>query len=128
MPDTTHPAGVFALRVVDAPSGPRYAPLWAFPPQTSAEAVTRFRRHPSRARLATPRPDAGEHAFVVEVAPGAQGSLLALRVSDGSLSAEAALAGPGYRFIEPLVVGSTVFVTSCDSDAGQGQVEAYDVK
>jgi hypothetical protein len=128
MPDTTHSAGVFALRVVDAPSGPRFAPFWAFPPQTSAEAVTRFRRHPSRAALGAPLPGAGEHAFVVEAAaPGGIGKLLALRVSDGTLSAEAELSGPGYRFIEPLLAGGAVFVTSCDSDGGEGQLEAYDV-
>lgn len=129
MPDSTHPAGVFALRVVDAASGPVIATLWAFPSQSSPEAVSRFRLPPSRAALATPVPAAGEHAFVVETAAsGGQGALLALRMSDGTLSAEATLAGPGYRFIEPLVVGSTVFVTSCDSDGGQGWVEGYDVE
>jgi hypothetical protein len=72
---------------------------------------------------------AGEHVFVVETAaPGGQGALLALRTSDGTLSSEAPLSGPGYRFIEPLVVGSSVFVTSCDGDGGQGWVEAYDVE
>jgi hypothetical protein len=129
MPDQTHPAGIFAIRVVDAPAGPRFAPHWAFPAQDGPEAIARFRRHPSRARIATPRADAGEHAFVVEAAkPGEHGALLALRMRDGALSAEAELAGPGYRFIEPLVIGSTVFVTSCDSDSGEGRLEAYDLR
>ena len=66
--------------------------------------------------------------FVVDVGQnGAQGTLYALRASDGTLVATTALAGPGYRFSAPLYAGGTLFVTSCSSDSGPGALEAYDI-
>jgi hypothetical protein len=124
MPDRTHEAGVFALTVRDDGSGPRLQPAWQYPRAGSDDARSRFRRHPSRAVVAAPL--GGEsYAFVVEVVPGGEGQLLALRVSDGTLAASASLTGPGQRFIRPAVHGDTVYVTSCTGDSGPGQLEAY---
>jgi len=131
VPDTTHPAGVVALRIVEREGTVRFEPGWQFPPADDAAAVERFRRHPSRATLA-PIATAGgveEHAFVVDVAaPNRIGTLYALRVRDGRAAAEVDLVGPGYRFAAPLYEDGAVFVPSCDSDVGPGTVEAYDVK
>jgi outer membrane protein assembly factor BamB len=124
MADHSHDAGVFALGISDDGSGPRLTAAWQHPAAGSDEARRRFRRHPSRATVAAPL--GGEsYAFVVEVVPGGQGQLLALRVADGTLAASATLTGPGMRFIRPAVHGDTVYVTSCDSDSGPGHVEAY---
>ena len=129
MPDTTHPAGVFALKVVEDEGTPQLEPAWQFPAASSAAAITSFRGASSRAVVAVPAPGSDvDHAFVVDVGPsGNPGTLYAIRTSDGVLAAQATLAGSGYRFTAPLYVGGTVFVVSCPADQGPGSLEAYDV-
>ncbi len=127
MGDATHPSGVVAVRVVERNAVPAFETAWQFPPFDDPSARQRFRRHPSRAALAVPT-NAEEHAFVVEAArPNGIGTLYALRTRDGRLAAETQLVGPGFRFAAPLFEGGAVFVNSCDSDFGEGYLEAYDV-
>lgn len=128
MPDNSQPAGVVALKIVMEAGAPRFAPLWQFPRFDTVEATNRFRRHPSRVRLATVEVEgeAVEVAFLVEArAPGDRGRLLALEVATGRLLLDTALAGPGYRFMQPLVLGDRIFVTSCQTDEGPGYLEAF---
>jgi hypothetical protein len=126
MPDHTHEAGVFGIKVSDAGGKPALTVVWQAPAAGSGEARTRFRRHPSRATVAAPL-GGKSYAFVIEVNPGKQGRLQALRVADGSLAAETPLAGPGLRFIRPAIDGDMIYLNSCDSDHGPGYVEAYQV-
>lgn len=122
MPDSTHPAGVVALRLVDGPDGPALERDWEFPNFSSEAAVERFRRHPSRIAL-TVFNDV-EFAIVVDTAPAfQQATVYILRAATGDLVAEVPLDGPGYRFTQPAVVGDTVFFNSCDSDNGAGRIE-----
>jgi len=129
MPDNTHAAGVFALKVVEDEGTPSFEGAWQFPAASDPAAITSFRGAPSRAIVAVPAPASMvDHVFVVDVGQnGAQGTLYALRASDGTLAAQTPLAGPGYRFSAPLYAGGTVFVTSCSSDSGPGTLEAYDI-
>jgi hypothetical protein len=129
MPDSTHVAGVFALKVVEDEGTPSFEAAWQFPAASEPAAVTSFRGAPSRAIVAVPSPVSPvDHVFVVDVGQnGTRGTLYALRASDGALAAETSLAGPGYRFSAPLYAGGAVFVTSCSSDSGPGSIEAYDV-
>jgi outer membrane protein assembly factor BamB len=129
MPDTTHPAGVFALKVVEDDGTPQFESAWQFPAASATAVTTTFRGAPSRAIVAVPAPAASvDHAFVVDVGQGgSSGTLYAIRTGDGILAAQATLAGPGYRFTAPLYVGGTVFVVSCPADSGPGSLEAYDV-
>lgn len=127
MGDKTHAAGVVAARVVEREGAPRLEPAWQFPPPGDRSSRERFRRHPSRPTLATPA-GAEEHVLVVDVArPRGTGTLFAVRARDGKLAAEAPLAGPGYRFAAPLFEDQAVFLSSCDSDEGEGSVEALDL-
>ncbi len=122
MPDRTNPAGVVAVSVVDDGDGPRLERMWEFPAFTDEAAVQRFRRHPSRVQLAVF--NGLEVAIVVEAAPAFErGTAYILRASDGALLAEVELAGPGYRFTQPLVVDDLVYVNSCDVDSGPGTLE-----
>ena len=52
MPDSTNPAGVVALTIVDTGDGPALERAWEFPNFSSDMAFDRFRRHPGRLRLA----------------------------------------------------------------------------
>jgi outer membrane protein assembly factor BamB len=129
MPDTTHAAGVFAMKVVEDAGLPQLESAWQFPASSTAAAIQSFRGAPSRATVAVPSPaSAVAHAFVVDVGTGgATGTLYAIRTSDGTLGAQTALASPGYRFTAPLYLAGTVYVVSCASDSGPGSLEAYDV-
>ncbi|MEZ4459055.1 MAG: hypothetical protein R3E66_04875 [bacterium] len=48
MPDKSHPAGVVALEVIDGPTASLKV-LWQAPNFGTADAVTRFREHTTRA-------------------------------------------------------------------------------
>jgi len=124
MPDRTHPAGVVAVTVELVDDQPTLVPQWEFPDFSSEEAVTRFRRHPTRMRL---HQFAGtEVAWVVDAdGPGGRGILTGLRTSDGAAIVEADMGGPGYRFMQPLVVNDTIYINTCDTNDGPGNVEAY---
>lgn len=124
MPDRTHEAGVMGLRLASGTAGPVLERAWQYPPAGSAEARSSFREHPSRAAVMLR--DGQASAILVEVRRGGrQGRLLVLDARSGALLAEAALAGPGYRFTKPLVLGEQVVVPSCDSDAGPSHLELF---
>jgi hypothetical protein len=129
MPDSTHAAGVFALKVVEDEGTPQFETAWQFPAASDPAAITAFRGAPSRAIVAVPAPASSvDHAFVVDIGQGGNaGTLYAIRTSDGAVAAQATLVGSGYRFTAPLYLGGTVFVASCPSDSGPGSLEAYDV-
>jgi hypothetical protein len=128
MPDTTHTAGVKALKIVEDDGTPQFEVAWQFPSPLDPLATQAFRDAPSRATLATPVPASNlEHAFVVDVQEGGIGRLYAIRTSDGKLAAATNLAGPGYRYTAPLYLNDRIFVLSCESDSGPGYLEAYNV-
>jgi outer membrane protein assembly factor BamB len=129
MPDGTHPAGVFGLKVVEDGGTPAFESAWQYPRATDPAATRSFRSAPSRATVAAPLPASSvDHAFVVDVGQGGlRGTLYAIRATDGTLGAETPLSGSGYRFTAPLYLGGTVYVPSCSSDSGPGTLEAYDV-
>jgi hypothetical protein len=124
MPDTTHPAGVVAVAILEDDDGPKLDVRWQAPSFEHAAAIARFRRHPSRIRLS----ENGQVAWLVETAArGERGNLLALRSRDGAILIDQPLAGPGYRFTQPLLVGERIFVPSCQPDNGPSALEIYDI-
>jgi hypothetical protein len=125
--DDSHAAGIVALRVVERASGPGLETMWRMPEATDPSAKTRFRDHPSRLALGE---TLGEtFGFIVDATrTGSPGQLLAVRVRDGLRAAETALVGPGIRFALPLFLDGAVFVASCQSDAGEGFLESYELR
>jgi hypothetical protein len=122
--DDTHPAGVVAAKVALEGGVPSLQPQWQAPSFDSSEAVQRFRRHVSRMTL-HPVGDE-EYAWVVDVGPQrGRGTLLGVRVRDGEIVVRRSLDCPGQRFIEPLVRGDTLYLTSCETPNVEGQVEAF---
>lgn len=123
MPDDIQPAGVVALRVVHSEDGPRLERKWEWPPRPSVEASTRFRRHPTRIQVRSLQ--GRDVAFIAETPrDGTPGTLIALDAISGELLDETALSGPGYRFTLPLVTDDAVYLSSCESDEGDGFLEA----
>jgi len=127
MPDATHAAGVVAVKIVDDGKGVHAASFWQFPPPDHAAARTRFRRHPSRGRLFTF--DSRELVAVVDAAPPhGRGHVYVLQSADGKIAGEADLSSAGFRFAQPLVLDDTLIVNSCDSDSGEGSIEAWTLR
>lgn len=125
MPDGQQEAAVFAHAVDATPQGPRLREVWRWPRAGTAEARTRFRHHPSRIA----RVDVAGRAMAVVVDAvnfgAGNGRLLVLDLVDGALLTEQALAGRGYRFVMPLVLGDRVYAPSCASNAGDSSLEGY---
>ncbi len=121
--DTSHPAGLVALRVTGGAT-PRLEKVWEAPGFDTGEALDRFRRHAGRAALLELGDQ--EYALVVDVAGnGGDGTLLVVRVSDGEIVDRVTLDGRGQRYVEPLVSGGRIYVTSCEGDGGPGHVEGF---
>lgn len=122
--DQTHPAGVHGLRVTTDDAGvPDLELAWQAPSFDSQEAHDWWRTHPSRATITWH--DGEPFAWVVNVALSGSGTLLGIRVRDGEIVAQTALADEGRRFIEPLVHDDVLYTTSCNSNAGPGVVERF---
>jgi len=129
--DDVHPAGVVESRITSTTDGsPEVEVRWRAPRFETREATRRFRRHPSRLAVQS-FDEAPEVLFgwVVETAPArSKGRLMAVRLWDGSIEVDAPLAGPGYRFVQPLIVDDTIYVNSCDSEEGPSYIEAYTLR
>ncbi len=125
VPDATHPAGIVAVKLVIQDGEPRFAPYWQVPRFDTAEAIKRFRRHPSRVALGSY--EGVDVAWVVEVNKGGKGRLMGIRVWDGTLLIDQEMNGSGTRFTVPLVYDDKVIVSSCPSDFGPSWLEAYRV-
>lgn len=126
--DTTHDAGLVALKVVVDDGSPQLEPLWRFPEGGTPEAVERFRRHTSNVALSTHGPDGAELAWVVEPNSNkGKGQLLAIETESGAPRFDLTLEGKGIRYARPLVLGDAIYVGSCNSDAGPSHLEAYRV-
>ena len=122
--DHTHAGGVVAVRLAMESGAPHLTRIWSAPDE--AEALAHFRRHPSRIALATIGAD--QVALVHDVGTTTEpGRLYAIRVRDGEVLGAADLGGPGQRYVEPLVIGERVWVSSCAPGDGAGHLEAYDL-
>lgn len=124
MPDETHPAGVVALGITGDAANPKFERIWEFPSFDTAEAVSRFRHHPSRMSLS----EDGRWAWIVEQGRnGDKGRIIALDVRTGKKVFDRKMEGTGHRYTVPLVDGDRVYVPSCESDNGTSFIEGYRV-
>ena len=126
MPDRSHPAGIVALRIVETSGTPQLEVVWQAPNFSSSESITRFRQHPSRPAIQT-LSNGIQIAWVAEALRGGPGNLMGVRIWDGKIVDDRALAGPGNRFTKPLVMDDLVFVPSCGTDRDSAFIEGYRV-
>jgi hypothetical protein len=123
MPDSTHPAGLVALKIVVDNGRPRFAPFWQAPSFSSREALVHFRSQPTRVAISDFE---GEpHAWVVDAYPYREGStIFGVRVRDGVIVVRTRMTGRVRRNILPLVHDSVLYVPAYDGEGGSW-LEAY---
>ncbi len=122
--DNTHPAGVVAVRVVDGDT-PSLEVAWQAPDFDLPEAVDVFRRHTGRPVLHR----VGDETYVFVVEPGDPGRMWIIRARDGQIAAITDLQTWGARYVLPLIVDETMYITTCSDNGGlaDGRLEAYDI-
>jgi hypothetical protein len=123
MPDKTHPAGIFALKVILENGSPKLKRIWQFPDPASSKAVLGFRSHPSFPVISTEGINKEPIVWVVDI--GANGILYGIRIKDGALIANQPLLGAGRQLSAPLVNGNTVYLASIIPSTGKALIEAY---
>jgi len=127
MPDSTNPAGVVAMEVVETDNGPRLQRAWEYPSFDEDRAVERFRRHPSRMAMGRHGPDDDRVAWVVDV-QSERGILSGIDPETGTASFERRLSTSGRRYSVPLTTEDGIYVSSCNSNKGPGRVEGFEVR
>ena len=68
---------------------------------------------------------AAGRAWVVDYSPGEPGTLLGIRLEDGTVASRTPLLGRGQRHTLPLVRGDLVYLVSTALDGSGGWLEAY---
>jgi hypothetical protein len=126
IPDTTHPAGLVALGIVEENGKPRFKRLWRFPNPGSDKAVLSFRSHPSLPVISTIGNKGDEIVWVIDI--GTFGTLYGIRVKDGALLVEQPLLGAGRPLSAPIVYGNTVYLASIMPNTGKAMIEAYRIE
>ena len=120
MPDTTHPAGLVALKIVLENERPRFEPFWQAPDFSTQEARDRFRYHPTRVAVAPFGEPGEDYAWV-----GDMNFVLGVRVRDGHIVERQKMLGWRSRNLLPLVYDNILYVPSCKFDDGPSRLEAY---
>lgn len=123
IPDSTHPAGLVALKIVEENGKPVFKRFWQFPDPTSSKAVQAFRSHPSLPVLSTLGKGGDEIVWVVDI--GTFGTLYGVRVKDGALMVEQSLLGAGRPLSAPLIYANTLYLASVMPNTGKAMIEAY---
>lgn len=120
MPDSTHPAGLVALKITLENGLPRFEPFWRAPDFSTQESRQRFRHHPTRVAIA-PFGEAGEqYAWV-----GDRNFVLGVRVRDGQIIERQKMLGWRSRNLLPLIHDGVLYLPSCKFDDGPSRLEAY---
>lgn len=120
MSDSTHPAGLVALKIILENGMPRFEPFWEAPDFSTQESRVRFRYHPTRVVI-SPFGDAEEkYAWV-----GDMNFALGVRVRDGQIVERQEMLGWRSRNLLPLIHNDILYIPTCKFDDGPSRLEAY---
>ena len=126
MPDKTHAAGLLAYKIILHKDGkPRFQRFWQAPNPASAEALQRFRWHPSRVVI-SPFGHLGElYAWVTDI--NKRGTLLGVRIKDGEIINRTELLGTGRPHSKPLIYDGVIYAPANSQDRKKSWLEAYQI-
>jgi len=119
VPDSTHPAGLLAIKIVVRDGVPKFERFWQQPDPSRPDATKHFRGKPSLPIIAPFGKTKDFYAWVVDT--GDTGTLYGVRVADGTLMVEQPLSGSGISMSSPLVFDDKIYVPSRPN----GALEAY---
>lgn len=126
MPDSSHPAGLVALKIVLEAEKPKLKRFWQYPDPVSSKAVQKFRSHPSLPVMSTIGKNNDAIAWVVDI--GNPGTLYGILVKDGAVLFEQSLMGTGRQLSAPLIEGNMLYLASTLASTGKAMVEAYRIE
>lgn len=126
MPDSSHPAGLVALKIVLEAGKPKLKRFWQYPDPVSSKAVRKFRSHPSLPVMSTIGKSNDVIVWVVDI--GNPGALYGVRVNDGVVVFEQSLMGTGRQLSAPLIEGNMIYLASTLASTGKAMVEAYRIE
>jgi hypothetical protein len=118
-PDSAHPAGLIALKIVLKNGVPKFERFWQQPVPSRPDATKHFRRKPSLPVIAPFGKSKDLYAWVVDT--GEPATLYGVRVKDGALVVEKPLLGSGIPMSSPLVFDDKIYIPS----SPDGGIEAY---
>jgi hypothetical protein len=118
-PDSAHPAGLIALKIVLKNGVPKFERFWQQPVPSRLDATKHFRNKPSLPVIAPFGKTKDLYAWVVDI--GEKGTLYGVRVEDGTLVVKKPLSGSGISMSSPLVFDDKIYVPSRPN----GGLEAY---
>ena len=124
--DSSHAAGLIALKIVLQNNKPKFQKFWQFPDPTSKQATQSFRSHPSLPVIA--KIGEADEFFIWVVETGNPGILYGVRVKDGSLAAKISLVGTGYPLSTPIIYNNTIYVTSNAPGIKKSWLEGYRIE
>jgi hypothetical protein len=128
--DDTHPAGLQALAIDTTGPAPRLMPRWQAPAPNDPAALGGFRLPPSGVTVV----EANGASYAALADTGSpSGTLYWIRLGDGAILQEVALAGGGQRFAAPLASNGVLYVPSCQRtgtpgfEEGPSMLEAFTI-
>jgi hypothetical protein len=127
VPDSTHPAGLVALRIVVEDGLPHFEPHWRAPTRSSKEARVRFRYYNTRPSVTYISPVKEPIVWVADLHWGPHSHLIyGVRVEDGKILTRVKAQGLVQRFTKPLYYSGNLYFASCFNNGDM--VEAFRVK
>jgi hypothetical protein len=127
MQDETHAGGIVALAIDESSGTPKLERVWSVPDFDSADALKRFRRHPTRIGLQRVSDDL-EIGWIVESVHNGRAQLLGFDVVTGDVLVDIETASSGMRFTKPLFHDGKLFINHCPTGKDPGTLEAFSIE
>jgi hypothetical protein len=126
VPDSTHAAGLVALKIVRENGKPKFERFWQYPDPAGPEAKQRFRYHPSLPVVSKHGKNGEAIVWIIDV--GEHGTIYGIRVRDGKLLAKVAMQGTGRPLSAPVIHNGSLYAASTLPATRQAILEGFNIE